>query len=93
MRSLKAFVLGLVAVGILAYTVAAAAAVTAQAGGRALSVTVGPLVFVSVSGGSAAAVTTFGPGLAVLALVGGLVNLTAARLLRRRIRPGGDHVD
>ena len=59
-------------------------AVAAQAGGRTLDVAVGPLLIVSVTMEGAARVTTFGPGLLVLALVGGVVNLVAARMIRRR---------
>ena len=79
MRALKAFLLGALAVGALAYALLATLALTAQAGGRTLDVTLGPLVFVSVGEESEAIVTTFGPGVVVLALVGGLANLAAAR--------------
>jgi hypothetical protein len=90
---LRAFVLGTIAVGVVAYAVVAALAVAAQAGGRALELALGPLAVVSVTQGEAATVTTFGPGLVVLALVGGLANLALAWLLRRRSGPAGDRVD
>ena len=48
MRALKAFLLGAFAVGVVAYALAAALAVTAQAGGRTLDVSLGPLVLVVV---------------------------------------------
>ena len=48
MRALKAFLLGALAIGVVAYALAAAAAVAAQAGGRTLDVALGPLRIVSV---------------------------------------------
>jgi len=38
-------------------------------------------------------VTTFGSGILVLAMVGGLANVAAAQLIRRRIRRRADRVD
>jgi hypothetical protein len=93
MRDLKAFVLGSVALGVFAYALAAALAVAAQSGGRELRIALGPLVVVAVSRDAATTVTTFGTGLAVLAVVGGLLNLAAAHFLRRRGRPRVDRVD
>jgi len=93
MRTLRAFVLGAVAVGVLAYAGAAALAVGAQAGGRSLSVGLGPVIVVSVERATSAAVTTFGPGLLALAVIGGLVNLAAAWLVRRKAGGRGDGVE
>ena len=93
MRSLKAFLLGTVAVGVVSYALVAALAVAAQAGGRALEIALGPLAVVSVTQEGAATALTFGPGLVVLALVGGLANLAAAQLVRHRSGPPGDRVD
>jgi hypothetical protein len=90
---LKAFVLGTVAIGVVAYAVAAALAVTAQVGGRALELALGPLAVVSVTHGGAGTVTTFGPGLVALALAGGVANLGLARLMWQRSGPPGDRVD
>jgi hypothetical protein len=84
MRDLKAFLLGALAVGILAYAAAASLAVATQAAGSSLRVGVGPMVFVSVETGTTAASTTFGAGLLVLGVAGGVVNLGAARLIRKR---------
>lgn len=84
MRDLKAFMLGAIAVGILAYAGATALAVAAQAAGRSLAIGLGPIVVVAVEREASAAVTTFGPGLIVIAAIGGLVNLGAAQLIRRR---------
>ena len=93
MRSLKCFLLGAVAVGIVAYAVVAALAVTAQAAGRTLEIAVGPMQLVSVAESGGSTVTTFGIGLVVLAVIGGAVNLAAARLLGARPRRRGDRVD
>ena len=70
MRDLKAFALGAIAAGVLAYAGAAALAVAAQAAGRSL-VAVGPLVVVSVEREASAAITTFGVGLVVIAVSAG----------------------
>jgi hypothetical protein len=82
-RDLKALILGALAAGVLAYTSAAALAVAAQAGGRPLTLGLGPLLAVSVEYEGSGAITTFGAGLIVLAFVGGLLNVGAARLVRR----------
>jgi hypothetical protein len=93
MRALKAFVLGSLALGIVGYAFAAALAVAAQAGGTTIDVGVGPLLIVSVAREGATEVTTFGPGILVVALIGGVVNLAAAQLLRHRHGSGPDRVD
>jgi hypothetical protein len=93
MRSLKAFLLGTLAVGIVAYAVAAALAVSAQAAGRTLDLALGPLELVAVATEGTAKVITFGAGLLVLALVGGLLNLAAAAVIGRRAERAGNHVD
>ena len=93
MRHLKVFVLGLAATAIFGYAAAAAAAVIAQSAGRSLSLAVGPLVVVSVESDAAGAVTTFGPGLAVVAIVGGLANLCVAQFVGRRSGRRGDSVE
>lgn len=93
MRALKAFLLGALAVGVVGYALVAALAVTAQAGGRALDIALGPLTVISVTQAGTETVTTFGPGLVVLALAGGLANLAAARLVRHRSGHSGDRVD
>lgn len=93
MWALKPFALGMLALGILGYALAAAVAVAAQSGGSTLDAGLGPLLLVSVATEGNAEVTTFGPGLLVIALVGGLVNLAAAWLLRRRAVTRDDRVD
>jgi hypothetical protein len=86
MWALKTFLLGGIAVGVVAYALVAVLAVTAQAGGRTLDIALGPLGLVSVTHGGTTTVTTFGSGLIVLALAGGLANLALAKLMRRRSR-------
>jgi hypothetical protein len=93
MRALKAFVLGTLALGIVGYALAAALAVTAQAGGSTIDVGVGPLRLVSVTLEGATTATTFGPGILALALAGGVANLAAATLIRHRAVRGMDRVD
>ncbi len=93
MRALKALLLGALAVGAPAYALLTTLALVAQAGGRTFDVTLGPLVFVAVGEERDAIVTTLGPGVVVLALVGGLANLAAACLVRRRAAGRADRVD
>jgi len=92
-RALKAFLLGALAVGALAYALSATLALTAQAAGHTFAAAVGPLVLVSVTVEGTSAVTTFGPGLVALAVAGGLANLAAARLVRHRSAGRVDRVD
>lgn len=93
MRGLKAFLLGAAAAGVVAYSLVAALAVTAQAGERTLELALGRLTIVSVVREGPTTVTTFGPGLVILALMGGFVNLAVALLMRRRSGRRGDRVD
>jgi hypothetical protein len=93
MRSLKAFLLGTLAFGVVAYAVAAALAVSAQAAGRALDLGLGPLEVVAVTVQGTTTTTTFGPGLAAFAVAGGVLNLAAAEVVRRRAERKVDHVD
>ena len=79
MWALKAFVLGSLAFALVGYAAAAALAVAAQAGGSTIDVGVGPLLLVSVTLEGATRVTTFGPGILVLAL--------GRRPRKRRCRP------
>ena len=90
MWALKAFVLGSLALGVVGYAVAAALAVAAQAGGTTLDVAVGPLRFVSVTLGGDDHGDDVRPGhRSLLALAGGLANLAAAQLIRRRAGRAG----
>ena len=93
MWALKAFLLGSLAFAVVGYAAAAALAVAAQAGGATVDVAVGPLVVVSVALEGAARVTTFGLGLLVVALAGGIANVAAAQLIRRRAGRRADRVD
>ena len=93
MWALKAFVLGALALAVVGYAAAAALAVAAQAGGTTVDVRVGPLLIMSVTLEGAARVTTLGPGILVIALVGGLANVAAAQLIRRRHGRRADRVD
>jgi hypothetical protein len=93
MRALKAFLLGSLALGIVGYALAAALAVAAQAGGTTIDVGLGPLPIVSVTSEGATEVTTLGPGILVIALLGGFANVAAAKLIRHRAGRGADRVD
>ena len=93
MRPLRAFLLGALAIGLVAYAAAAALAVAAQAGDRSLDLALGHLAVVSVVERQDATTTTFGPGLLVVALVGGLANLALASFIRRRAERQADRVN
>ena len=82
----RALALGVVAAGVIAYALAAASAVLAQAGGRTLDVHLGPLTLVAVERVGATTATTFGSGLLAVALLGGVVNAVLAVVLARRLR-------
>jgi hypothetical protein len=85
-RPLRAFVLGFVGVGLLAYVAAAALALSAEVGGRSLDLGLGPLSLVVVERSGSSTSLTFGAGLVVIALVGGVANAVAAAVLARRAR-------
>ena len=92
MRTLLiAFLLGTVAVGLVAYGVATAVVMLALAEGwSSFRVAVGPLVLVDVERTARGDdVSTFGPALAVVAVLGGAVNAAGAPLLRRRQERSG----
>ena len=93
MRPLRAFLLGTLAIGLVAYAAAVAVAVAAQAGDRSLDLAIGPLVVVSVVESEDATTATFGPALLLVALVGGLANLVLAALIRRRAERQAHRVD
>jgi hypothetical protein len=92
-RSLKAFLLGATAVGAIAYALLATLALGAQRGGRTFDLALGPLRLVAVAREGAVVITTFGPGLIVLAVVGGIANLVTATVLRHRSDGRLDRVD
>lgn len=90
MRPLRAFALGACACGVVAYCFSVALAVVAATSGTTVRLAVGWLLLVAVEhtdGGTTA--TTFGSGLAVVALVGGCANVAAGIVLRRRRGSGG----
>lgn len=93
MRSLRAFLLGALAIGLVAYAAAAALAVAAQAGDRTLDLAFGPVVVVSVGEQADATTTTFGAGLLLLAVAGGIANVTLAAVIRRRAERQSHRVD
>ena len=93
MRALKAFLLGSLAFAVVGYAARGRTRRGSSGGGRTVDVAVGPLVVVSVALEGAARVTTFGPGILVVALAGGIANVAAAQLIRRRAGRRADRVD
>lgn len=87
MRAVRAFALGAGASAVLAYTAAAVLAVSVTVAGGTLRLQLGPLVFVAVEHEGRSTVTTFGVGLALVALAGGCLNALVAGIAARRRRP------
>lgn len=82
--ALTAFALGAAATGLLVVAVALGLAALADAGGReTFALGLGGLDLVSFERTARGTATTFGPGLAVLPLLGGALNAGGAALLRR----------
>lgn len=87
MRALRAFLLGAVAIGFVAYATTAATAIVAQARDwEAFELAVGPVVLIAVERAGGATATTFGSGLLVAAALGGVLNSLASIVLARRSR-------
>ena len=89
--AVTAFALGVVVFGALALGVAIVAAALAEGAGRSsYSLAVAGVELVTSEWTARGASTTFGPGLAVVALLGGIANAAAAvgvgRLRRRSVR-------
>lgn len=82
----RAFVVGLVATGLLVFVVAAALGVGAASTALALDVRIGPLGLLTVERDGPEVAASVGPGVAVVAGLGGLANAAAAALLARRRR-------
>ena len=82
---MTAFALGAAAVGALTLVAAFALAVLAEAGeAETLRLALGQVEFVAFERAGATTSTTFGPGLALLPLVGGALNAALAALLVRQ---------
>lgn len=79
------FLLGAAALGITAGAAAVAVVIAAEAGGwDSFRAGLGPVLVVAFERSGKATAATFGPGIAVAAAVGGLLNAAGAALLRRR---------
>lgn len=87
MRALvTAFLLGAAAAGFAAGAAAVAVVIVADAGGWAgFRAALGPLLLVEFERTGSATAASFGPGLAVAAIAGGLLNALGAALLRHRV--------
>lgn len=90
MRYLRAWLLGSIAASILAGAAIATLSAAAASGAVSdLRVAVWGIVLVSVESDAGTSETTIGPALALLALVGGLLNATLLGLLTCRGRRRG----
>ena len=84
-RLVIAFALGAATVAVLAVVASLVIAALAEASERReLHVGLGPLVLLAFERSARGSSTTFGPGLIVLPLVGGMLNAAGAALLERR---------
>lgn len=80
-----AFLLGFVALALVAYGCAAAVAILADAEDwEPFRLALGPVLALEFERTGAGSATTFGPGLALAGLAGGVLNVAVAGLLRRR---------
>ena len=80
-----AFALGAAAVGLIAVVGVLLVATLAEASDRTqLHLALGPLALLDFERSPHGSATTFGPGLVVLPLFGGLLNAAGAALLRTR---------
>jgi hypothetical protein len=85
--AVKALLLGVAACALVLYAAAAAVGVTADVRGWGpFDLELGPLPLLSFERKGASTSFELGTGLFVLALAGGLANLVAAALVRRRSR-------
>lgn len=81
----KPFLLGFVAFALVVSSAAVALGIVAEENGwESTRIALGPLELVAFERARGATSMSFGPGLAVLALVGGVLNALAAALVRRR---------
>lgn len=79
------FLLGCAAIGALLAVGALALGIVADANGwDSFRISVGPLNVLAFERSGDDTATAFGPGLAAIALAGGLLNAVAAAFLRRR---------
>jgi hypothetical protein len=85
-RALKAFLLGVAAGAVLAYTAAATAALVVSAASGELQLAIGPVELLVVERTGVGTETTFGAGLIGVALVAGVANAAAASVLALRAR-------
>jgi hypothetical protein len=79
--TVRAFLIGAAAAGAVAYVLGAAIVVAGATVETTFRLSVGPLLFVAVERDGADVVTTLGPGLGAIALIGGLLNAVASLLL------------
>ena len=87
MRFMRAFAFGAVAMAVLLGGVAAALSVLVAADGSdGVEFVLGPVVVFAVATTDGATSTSLGPGIALLSVVGGLVNAAALSLVERRQR-------
>ena len=82
-QDLRSFVLGLLATAGLVYAATLATAMTTSPG-HDIDVSVGPLRFMLVDRAGAEVTTSFGPGLALLVLMGGGLSVVLGRRARQR---------
>lgn len=92
MSIVRAVVLGVVATGVLAYVLAGAVALVIAGSGGDLRLATGPLLWLEVDQAPGGAAVTLGPGLVLLALLGGAINGLAGLLVGRRTGHDGNRV-
>lgn len=89
MSVLRAFALGCLGAGVAVYALVAAAVLALGSAGVTGRAVLGPVLLAAIERDGADQVTTLGPGLALVAIAGGVLNAGAAALLGRRDRGRG----
>jgi hypothetical protein len=85
-RLVIAFALGFAAVAVFALAALTALALVADANDwSSFELAVGPATLLEVERTPAATTTTYGPGIALVALAGGALNAAGAAILSRRL--------
>jgi hypothetical protein len=83
-RQVRALVVGTLATGLVAFVFAVALAVVASAASLAFDARLASVRVVAVEHSGNEVATALGPGLLLLALAGGVLNLLAGEVMARR---------
>lgn len=89
MTLVRGFLIGVVASGAIVFVAAATLAAAVSSGSGSLHLAVGRVLLVGVDRAGDDVATSFGPGLVMVAAVGGVLNAVGAWVVGRRRGRGG----